>query len=133
MIAAPTAAKLITSAMICRCFDCRRRRKASTALTPFSSLTAAPGAAAGSRFSRRMISSTRKALTSMHAALGRSRFVDPIVFAYAVTNADAAMPPSGAPPPMKPNSRFAWRGSYTMLASVQNWLMRRTPRIKPMT
>ena len=36
MIAAPTAAKLMTSAMICRCFDWRSSSNASVALTPFS-------------------------------------------------------------------------------------------------
>ena len=38
MIAAPTAAKLMTSAMICRCFDWRSSSNASVALTPFSLL-----------------------------------------------------------------------------------------------
>ncbi len=43
MIAAPTAAKLITSAMICRCFDSRSSSNASRALTPFSLFTADDG------------------------------------------------------------------------------------------
>ena len=37
MMAAPIAAKLMTSAMICRCFEPRSRLNASPALTPFSS------------------------------------------------------------------------------------------------
>ena len=35
------------------------------------------------------------------------------------------------PPPMNPNRRFACRGSNTTLASVQNWLITRMPRMSP--
>jgi hypothetical protein len=41
------------------------------------------------------------------------------------------MPPRLAPPPMNPKSRLACRGSKMSLASVQNWLMSRMPRMSP--
>jgi hypothetical protein len=104
MIAAPIAAKLMTSAMICRCFDCRKRSSASVALTPFSFFTLTSGSA--SIFSRVMMNVTSAALSAIRTAPGRIRLIDPIRLADAAS-AEPAMPPNGAPPPMNPKSRLA--------------------------
>ncbi len=128
MMAAPIEAKLMTSAMICRWRDRRRRLSASVALTPCSRFVVVT--ASLSTRSRRMIAATSTAQTTMSAALGRRRLTDPNRCAEAAS-AEPATPPSGAPPATKPNSRLACRGSYTTLASVQNWLIRSTPRISP--
>ena len=71
---------------------------------------------------------TSTAQITMRLPLISSMFVVPICVVYDLRIAEPAIPPSGAPPPMNPKRRLACRGSYTRFASVQNWLIRSTPR-----
>ena len=77
-----------------------------------------------------MIADTSIRHSPISAALTSNRFVVPIALACSVRY-EPAMPPRLEPPPMKPKIRFACLGSYTSLASVQNWLMTRMPRMSP--
>ena len=54
---------------------------------------------------------TSTAQMAISVPLISSMLVVPIAFVYDCRIADPAMPPSGAPPPMNPNRRFACRGS----------------------
>ncbi len=127
-IAAPMAAKAMMSAMVCRCRLFFSSRSASVLLTPSSSPPVSEPLISG--FSRLMIAVTSMRHSVISAALTSSRLAVPIRSACSVSELPA-MPPRLAPPPMKPKMRLACRGSYTSLASVQNWLITRMPRMRP--
>ena len=65
------------------------------------------------------------------AALTSTSCSDPTSCTMAAVMAAPRAPPRLAPPPMNPNRRLAWRASKISFARVQNWLMRRTPRMSP--
>ena len=127
-MAAPMAAKAMMSAMTCRWRLFFSRRSASVLLTVSSSPPVSDPLMIG--FSRLMMKVTSVRHTVISAALTSSRFVVPMAGACS-DSVLPAMPPRLAPPPMNPKMRLACRGSYTSLASVQNWLMTRMPRISP--
>ena len=97
-------------AMSCRWRDPRSIRNASVPPTPFSSPVAATAAGDRSR-ARRMTMETTPAQAIRSALLASSRLLAPTLSTAKTTTADAVMPPRLAPPPMKPNSRFACRAS----------------------
>ena len=109
MMAAPIAARLMMSAMTLRCAERRRSWKASCPPT-FSSGVGSASALGMAGRSRVRIRLTTATQTTSTPALRSSRLVVPMDAAFTAT-ALPAMPPSGAPPPMNPKSRFAWRGS----------------------
>ena len=106
-MAAPAAARPITSAITRRWGERASRRSASTPPTPRSSSSSDCAPTSW----RRRIRTTMPAQHASVAALTSSRLMLPISPTSSVVRPAPSAPPRLAPPPMKPNSRLAWRAS----------------------
>ena len=112
MIAAPTAAKLITSAMICRWLDVRSRYKRLPDTDTFLFRTGGDRLWRGLCLASAERSSTRSPEQAIISVpLINSMLFVPIRSVKRIRISEPAIPPSAAPPPMKPKIRLACRGS----------------------
>ena len=102
----PAAASPITSAITRKWGDCASIRRASAPPTPRSSSSSDCPA-----LCRRRMTVTMPVQHANVAALTSSRLRLPISSTSTLVRPAPSAPPRLAPPPMKPNTRFAWRAS----------------------